>query len=254
MKSIALVVVFVLSMVAAADADQYSRCDPRPTITVRGDAEVKVKPDKVMIGLGVGVWDKDIHVAKQKNNDIVKKTLAAIRESGIPEKDIQTSDLSIAPRREQVRRNEDVKGYWVSNSVVLTLREPSKVEEIITKALELGVNSINGISFQTTELKKYREQAREMALKAAKEKADKMAAVLGQSVGAPIQINEGYNRDSYYSGWRTGVYPRGAPQMQSVAQGPPGSSSSTSETVALGMISITANVTVTFSLKGPSAE
>ena len=66
-----------------------------------------------------------------------------------------------------------------------------------------GVNYIHGIDFQTTEFKKYREQARELALKAAKEKADKMAAVLGQSVGAPIQINESYSGSPwwYWSSW-----------------------------------------------------
>ncbi len=67
------------------------------------------------------------------------------------------------------------------------------MEELVTKVLQAGVNYVHGIDFQTTEFKKYREQARNLALRAAKEKAEMMAGVLGQSAGAPIQINEDFS-------------------------------------------------------------
>ena len=66
----------------------------------------------------------------------------------------------------------------------------------MTNVLAAGVTNIHGIDFQTTEIKKYREQARELALKAAKEKAEKMAAVLGTIDRRPLQISE-----SYLGGW-----------------------------------------------------
>ena len=114
-----------------------------------------------------------------------------------------------------------------------------------------GVNYIHGIDFQTTEFKKYREQARELALKAAKEKAEKMAAVLGQSVGAPIQISESYSGSPwwYWSSWSGWGYGRNQSMAQNVIENVPGDSGEISETVALGKISIRAAVTVTFELK-----
>lgn len=254
MKTVAALSVLMLSIITSAGADQSNRCDERSVITVNGDAVIKVKPDKVIINLGVETSNKDLGAAKQMTNDILKKALAAIRESGVPDKDIQTAELSIEPQWEDRRGREGPRGYSVRNTFVVTLIEPAKVETIITKALELGVNSIYGINFQTSELKKYREQARELALKAAKEKAEKMAAVLGQSVGAPILINEGYSRGPYYSGWRTRNYGQGAQLTQNVVQESPERSYEASETVALGMISVTANVTVTFELASPSAK
>jgi uncharacterized protein YggE len=106
--------------------------------------------------------------------------------------------------------------------------------------LQAGVTNINGIDFQTTELKKYRRQAREMALKAAKEKADEMAAVLGQSTGEPVAINE--NAISASSSRRIVL-------AQNSFQDMSGGISEISDTIALGKISIRANVTVVFKLK-----
>jgi uncharacterized protein YggE len=134
----------------------------------------------------------------------------------------------------------------------VTLAETAKVEELVTKVLQSGVNYIHGIDFQTTEFKKYREQARELALKAAKEKADRMAAVLGQSIGAPLQINENYGGSPwgyYYSSWSGWGYGRAQGMTQNVVQNVAGGSGEISDTIALGKISIRANVAVTFELK-----
>jgi len=140
----------------------------------------------------------------------------------------------------------------VRNTFVVTLAETGKVEGLVTKVLQAGVNYIHGIDFQSIEFKKYREQARELALKAAKEKAEKMAAVLNQSVGAPIQINENYSGSPwwYYSSWSGWGYGRSHGMSQNVIQNVQGGGSGEiSETIALGKISIRANVGVTFELK-----
>jgi hypothetical protein len=113
-----------------------------------------------------------------------------------------------------------------------------------------GVNYIHGIDFQTTEFKKYREQARELALIAAKEKAEKMSAVLGNSIGAPIQINENYGGSPwwYYSGW-SGWGGRSHGMSQYNVQVDRGGSGEITDTIALGKLTIKANVSVTFELK-----
>ena len=133
----------------------------------------------------------------------------------------------------------------------MTLTDVAKVEDLVTKVLQAGVNYIHGIDFQTTEFKKYREQARELALRAAKEKADKMAAVLGQSVGPPIQITENYSGSPwwYWPSWSGWGYGRGQGISQNVIQNVQGGSRDSSETIALGKISIRGNVTVSFELK-----
>lgn len=247
---IASVVLMVMAATSVL-AQQPQMYDDRPKITVNGEAVVSVKPDKIVVTFGIETWDADVMVAKQKNNDILKKAIAAIKETGVAEKEIQTDHLSIEPRYKNDYRKEDFIGYFVRNTFVVTLAETEKVEELVTKVLQAGVNYIHGIDFQTTEFKKYREQARELALKAAKEKAEKMAAVLNQTVGTPIQINENYSGSPwwYYSSWSGWEYGRSQGMSQNVIQNVQGGSGEISDTIALGKISIRANVAVTFELK-----
>lgn len=251
MKAIAMVAVVTIMSICPVWAQQTQMYDDRPKITVNGEAVVNVKPDKIVVTLGIETWDAEIMTAKQKNNDILKKAVAAIKGSGIPEKEIQTDHLSIEPRYKDDYRKDNFIGYFVRNAFVVTLAETDKVEELVTKVLQAGVNYIHGIDFQTTEFKKYREQARDLALKAAKEKAEKMAGVLGQSVGAPIQINENYSGSPwwYYSSWSGWGSSRSQGMSQNAIQNVQGGSGEVSDTIALGKISIRANVSVTFELK-----
>ena len=237
--------------VCPARAQQNPLYDDRPKITVNGEAVVNVKPDKIVLTFGIETWDTEIMAAKQKNNSILKKTVIIIKDSGIPEKEIQTDHLSIEPRYKDDYSKENFIGFFVRNTLMVTLTETGKVEELVTRALQAGVNYIHGIDFQTTEFKKYREQARELALKAAREKAEKMAAVLYQSIGSPIQIEENYSGSPwwYYSSWSGWGYGRGRGMTQNVIQNVQGDSGEASDTIVLGKISIKANVSVTFELK-----
>jgi uncharacterized protein YggE len=243
--------IFLILTMCSLHAQQSQLSDDRPTITVNGEAVVKVQPDQIEITFGIETWDVDIMFAKQKNNEIMKKANAAIKELRIEEKNIQTDYLSIEPRYDDNYNKKNFIGYFVRNTFVVTMTEPAKVEGLVTKVLESGVNYIHRINFQTTEFKKYREQARELALNAAKEKAVKMAGALGQLIDDPIQISEGYGGSNwwYYSSWNGWGYGRSNIMSQNVIQNIESNTGETSETIALGKISIKANVTVTFELK-----
>jgi uncharacterized protein YggE len=68
--------------------------EPR-LITVTGDAEVRVVPDEVILTLGVETWDKDLGVAKTQNDDIVRRVLGLVLESGVEPEHVQTDYISI---------------------------------------------------------------------------------------------------------------------------------------------------------------
>ncbi len=248
MKNLTLTTLIILISLCTIQAQQF---DDRPKIMVNGEAVVKVQPDQIVIDFGIETWDKDIMIAKQKNNEIMKKAMTVIKESGIPDKDIQTDYLSVEPRYDDSYEKKDFIGYFIRNTFVVTLSDPGKVEDLVSKVLQSGVNYIHGINFQTTELKKYREQARDLALNAAKEKAEKMAGALGQTIGDPLQISEGYSGGDwwYYNSWSGWGYGRSNMMSQNVVQNISSSSDQISETIALGKISIKASVSVTFELK-----
>jgi len=251
MKSRAIATILLSLLACPIRAQQPPLYDDRPKITVTGEAVVNVKPDKIVITFGIETWDTEITVAKRKNNDILKKTVADMKECGIPEKEMQTDHLSIEPRWKSEYRKEEFIGYFVRNTLVVTLANTEKIEEVVTKALLAGVNYIHGVDFQTTEFKQYREQARELALKAAKEKARKMAAVLEKSIGAPIQINKNYSGSPwwYYSSWWGWGGGRSHGMSQYNVQVDRGGSGEITDTIALGKLTIKANVSVTFELK-----
>ncbi len=219
---------------AEAEAEQ-------PRITVNGEAVVYAQPDKVTVNFGVETWDNSIAMAKKKNNEVMSRAVAAAKKLGVENKEIQTDYLTIEPRYKNDYQKKNFLGYFVSNTMAVTIADPGKLEKLVEKLLEAGIENIGGIDFQVSEYKKYREQAREMALKAAQEKAEKMAAVLGRSIGAAMQISEGY---SGWSGWGS----RRQAMTQNVAQEVPGGGGEPG-TIALGKISIRASVSVTFELK-----
>jgi uncharacterized protein YggE len=251
MKTIILALFMAAISSAPGWGQQTYLYDDRPKITVGGEAVVYVKPDKIIISFGIETSDLDISVAKQKNNDIMKKAVAALRDCGVPDKDIQTDYLSLQPRFRSDLAKEVFLGYFVRNTFIVTLNEAAKMEDVVTKVLQTGVNYIHNVDFQTAEFKKFREQARELALRAAREKADRMASVLGQSVGSPLQINEISSGSPwvYYSSWGGWGSARDSLMTQNAIQDLRGGSGEVLDTIALGKIAIRANVSVTFELR-----
>jgi uncharacterized protein YggE len=249
MRSFALAACVVLHFVGNALAQPAAVYDPRAKIAVTGEAVVLVEPNKIIVNFGIETRDRDLVAAKQRNNELLKKAVAAIKECGIAESSIQTDHLSIEPRYRDNYVKEDFIAYFVRNNFSVTLNQVGKVEDLITKALLAGVNNVHGVEFQTTDFKKHRENARRMALEAAREKAVKMAAVLGQAVGKPIQIDEHGGGWWYSSGWRGSGRDYGMTQNR--MQETPGQGSEISDTIALGKIGIRANVSVVFALVDP---
>jgi uncharacterized protein len=255
MKEILLITMLIVGMASTLAAQQTPSID-LPKITVSGEALVYATPDKIVLNFGIETRDNQLIPAKQKNAAIWKKAAAALKESGVPNKDVQTDYLSIEPRYRNYNEIDEPIGYVARNMFVVTLSDPAKVEELISKMLEVGVNHVNGVEFQTTEFKRHRESARELALKAAREKADKMAAALGCSVGEPLAINESYSGGSwYFSSWSGWGYGRSSGGMsQNVIQDQRGSGGEEPQGMALGKISIRAGVSVTFALKHGQGE
>ncbi len=237
----ALVFILIFPLIAFAG----ERNEPR-LITVNGNAEIKVVPDEVIITLGVETWDEDLTKAKNDNNRIVAKILETAKKKGIEEKHIQTDHISIEPRYRDQWEHRTFIGYFVRKTVVVTLRDVSKFEPLLSSFLEAGANYVHGVQFRTTELRKHRDKARSMAIKAAREKAEALAGELGQKVGLPYSIGEGYSNWGYWTGWGSRY---GGMMMQNVIQQAGDSSAGGEGSIAPGQISVTANVTVSFELE-----
>jgi uncharacterized protein YggE len=173
----------------------------------------------------------------------VKRIIAAAKSAGIEPKYLQTDFIPIHPRYKREHEKEDFLGFFVKKKVVVTIRDLSEFDDLLSSALQTGATNVYGINFRTTELKKCREQARSSAAKAALEKATLMAGELGQKVGKAYSIAE-----TPPASWSYGPRSPGS-QMQMSAQAPHEEEPSPEQTMALGQISVKAKVTASFLLE-----
>jgi uncharacterized protein YggE len=192
-----------------------------------------------------------VGVVKAVNEGAVKKLLWALDAAGVQSKDISTDRYTIQP----VYKEYDdltIKGYRIDNVVAVTLRDVDKTSAVIAAALEAGVNQVLNVEFYTSELRKYRDQARDLAAKAAKEKAQALAQGAGTDTGCVLRISE--DSWSYYNGWWYGrnqnlwtqnTVQNAAPSSNAGNSGVPDDDGP----VSLGQISVQAKVDVTYALK-----
>lgn len=235
---------FVLSLVLAPLSVRAQ--NPQPTVDVQGSAEIKVVPDEVFLVFGVETSDPSMAVAKSRNDQSVKKILALATELKIDPKHLQTDFISIEPWEHDLGNDTKRREYKVRKSIAITLNEVSKFEELLSRALEGGANYVHGIQFRTTQLRKYRDRARELALEAAQQKAELLAGKLGRKVGPAMRISEyGGGWYSPYSWWGQSYGYNTMAQNSTQS----GDAASTGGTIAFGQISVTASVSVSFALQ-----
>lgn len=241
-----LSVIALLALVTSAQAPFIARTGG-DVISVSGEAEVRVVPDEVLLSLGVETFDKVLKSAKSLNDAAIRKAIAVARDHGVPAESIQTDYIGIEPKYHQSDVTRELLGYVVRKSILIRLRDISKFEDLLSGALEAGVTHVHGIEFRTTELRRYRDQARLLALKAAQEKAGLLATESGRKIGKALSIGEasyGY-LSSYGSWWGGGRYNSMA---QNVVQSFGGASLESDSTLAPGQIAIRVSVGVSFVL------
>jgi len=225
-------------LLGAARADQ--------TINVTGDAQIKVPPDQVILALGVEVHSKTLDVARQENDARVRRVRASAARMGIRDQDVQTDFIQLGMEYE----NDGItpRYYYTRKSVVFTLRDVDRMEAVLSAAVDAGATHIHRVQFETTRLREYRDQARALAVKAAMEKARDMAAAAGMKVTATTGISAAsYGGLSSYAGWwGSGGYGQMA---QNVVQQMGADSGNGQGTIALGRISVTASVSMSFRIE-----
>lgn len=235
-------VAFALVACLTAPALAADSTPPR-TISTTGEAVVNVVPDEVVIGLGVETFAPRLEDAKKANDERAAKLVGVIKVAGVEEKHVQTATLQLEIRYRSNRPSEGIDGYYARRSYSVTLKEPKKLEALLDSALTSGANQILGIDYRTAQLRTHRDRARQMAIKAAKEKAVALAAELDCAVGAPRTISEGHAGYAWGGHWG-----RMNAMVQNVIQDGGGAAAGGAEATPFGQIGINAQVSVTFDL------
>lgn len=180
-----------LAVVGALLASPAIAQVPPPSISVAGEATISAAPDLAQVDGGVTSDAKTAREASEANNKAMGIVLLALKSSGIPEKDYQTSQLSLQPQYAPNRNGPSpVIGFRASNRVTVTVRDVAKVGSVIDTLVTNGANDIGGISFMVAQPSRLLDEARPKAIADAQRKAEIYARAAGVTLGAPLSISE----------------------------------------------------------------
>jgi|SRR5271169_23400 len=188
-----------MACAASAQAQQpstapslQSESPPEGRIIVIGEGSVSVVPDFAEINGGVTTRGKSVQEATDTNSKIMAAIKAALLDSGVAQKDIQTSRFSIQPIYTSPDPHGEAKlsSYNVSNQVTVTIRDIGKVGDILERLVAAGVTNVGNIEFLHADPAKALDQARESAVADARHKAELYAKASGLTLGRVAWIME----------------------------------------------------------------
>lgn len=191
-KIVPLALAAALAMPFAASAQEAPRA---PRIVVAGEGHAAIRPDMASLNLSVMREGDTARAALDKANEAVAGVIAALKQSGIADRDLQTSGLSIDPRYVYPQNNDGTQqprivGYQVTNSLTVRVRDLAKVGEVLDRAVTLGVNQGGGITFGNDDPKEAVTEARKRAVADAADKARTLAEAAGIALGRIVEITE----------------------------------------------------------------
>ena len=168
--------------------------------------------------------------------DAIVKTL---KTNGVAEKDIQTQQLNIQPQYDYNNGNQHLRGFQVTNTLSVTMRDINKTSQIVDDAVHAGGNetTIQGLAFTIDNPDDLKKQAREKAVADAKSKANTLAQSAGVSIGDAINISESSNTPVFFDARAGLAADNAAPQT------------APSTPIQPGELDVTVDVSVTWSIK-----
>lgn len=182
---------------AAAQVTEKVQYNPAQSITVVGQGSTRIKPDIARISIGVETLAETVKEAVQQNESQMTAILAALKASGIAEKDIQTTNYSIyferppeMPVSTEPSTEKAKIQYRVSNMVNVTVRDLDKVGDVLDAVIEAGANNIWGVSFSLEDPKDAQAEARAKAIADAEARAKALAELSGVTLGPVLSVSE----------------------------------------------------------------
>jgi len=186
MKHTFLLIAFLI--VSTVTYAQNNNNNSVPLITVNGESSVKIKPDEVTLNFGVETRNLEAKAAKTENDKMMSEILKYLKAQKIDPKNIQTDYLRLNPVYNHQLGKEE--GFVAVQMVSLKITDLAKYETISAGLIERGINQINNIEFASSKIKEHEAEARNLAIKSAKEKATAMASQMDQKIGKAYYINE----------------------------------------------------------------
>lgn len=160
--------------------------------TATGTSEVAAVPDTAMVSLGINKTSPTVETAQEEVNQIINKITEDVKNLGVEEKDIKTTNYSVNPNYEFTSGSQRASGYTVSANIEVRLNSIEKANSAIDIATKDGATQVGGVQFVLNDDKKkdLENQARKEAIAKAKEKAQSIARDAGIRLGRVVDVQE----------------------------------------------------------------
>jgi uncharacterized protein YggE len=160
-------------------------------VTVTGEATVAIAPDAAVIRIGVNSQGKTAREASDANAKQMTSVLAAIKDAGVADRDVQTSRLSLQPQYDPNKSGTArLLGFQVTNQLTVKIHDIDKLPTFLDRAIAAGANEMSGIEFVVSEQSKLLDQARDDAITDGHRKAELYAKAAGARIGQVLSIVE----------------------------------------------------------------
>ncbi|MES3031521.1 MAG: SIMPL domain-containing protein [Patescibacteria group bacterium] len=223
--------------------DQYMN-----TISVNGKGEAISIPDIATFSFSVTETAKTVAEAQTKATEKTSAALVAIKAGGVEEKDIKTLSYSINPDYEYTSgictpyqcgpSKQTLKGYVVSQTIEVKVRDLSKAGALFETIGAAGVQNVNGLAVSIDEIESVKAVARAEAIADAKTKAEKIAKDLGVRLVRITSFYDQSDNGPYYDG-------RAMNESMSVSA----VKAQVAPEIPTGEQKITSNVTITYEIR-----
>lgn len=213
------------------------------TITVNGKGEFVAIPDIATVSFTVTESSADVSKATEALNKSMANIVKTLKDNGIAEKDIKTTNYSSNPKYAYGKveptyypyGNQTIVGYEASQSVDVKIRKIDDAGKIMSILGGLKITNLYGPNFANEKYDDLVKQARVDAITDARAQAKNLAKELGVHLGKVVSFNEG------------GYYPVMYGKAESMAVGG-ADSAQTPATLPTGENKITSNVTITYEI------
>ncbi len=166
-----------------------------PHLTTSGYGEVVAKPDMATFSVSVVESTMTAEQAKSKVDDVVGRFLNSLKQAGVADSNIASSNLYLTPQYHYPKDEKpELVGYRASRNVTVTVKDISKLNQFLEVALVDGINQIDNIQLTVSDEAIYQEQARQAAIKDANQKAQSLAKGFSRELGDVWEIR--YNNSN----------------------------------------------------------
>ncbi len=171
--------------------------DPSPRISVSATGTSSIAPDMAILNLSVLRQAKTAREALNANTEAMAQVLKAMKDAGVEDRDLQTSNFNIAPQykyskpsKSGERQPPEIVGYNVNNSLTVRIRNLDELGTILDKSVSLGVNNGGNVQFTNSNSDAPVEEARKNAMQRAIAKAKTLTSEAGVALGKIVLISE----------------------------------------------------------------